>query len=117
MREVSFDRSDFTVILREDGKLGSNHIANFSKATMRHAKIREKKGPSQGIIQKCEPQERVPWVPTFEERTQNETLRQERCVRELKKESQDTFYSPAEAWVMPAPSSMKPEERQFVIDS
>ena len=34
-----------------------------------------------------------------------------------KKESQDTFHSPAEAWKMPAPSSTNPEERQFVIDS
>ena len=34
-----------------------------------------------------------------------------------KKESQDTFYSPAEAGIMPAPSSNKPEERQFVVDS
>ena len=64
----------------------------------------------------------------FEERTQNETVRQERCacgaawnlakdVCELKKESQDTFYSLAKAWVMPAPSSKKSEERQSVIDS
>ena len=45
------------------------------------AKIREKKGPSQGIIQTSEPQERIPWAPRFEERTQNETLRQERCAR------------------------------------
>ena len=60
--------------------------------------------------------------PKFEERTQNEILRQEWCARRdvwelakdvynLKKESKDTFYSPAEAWVMPAPSSTKPEER------
>ena len=80
-------------------------------------------------MQKCEPQERVPWAPKFEERTQNETVRQERCARgaawnlakdvcELKKESQDTFYSPAKAWVMPAPSSKKPKERcSVVIDS
>ena len=37
--------------------------------------------------------------------------------RNSTKESQDTFYSLAEAWIMPAPSSKKPEERQFVIDS
>ena len=50
---------------------------------MRHEKILDKTGPSQGIIQKCEPQERVPWAPKFEDRTQDETLRQERCARSL----------------------------------
>ena len=87
---------------------------------MRPVKIREKNGPSQGITLKCEPQERNPWAPKFEERTQDDTVKQERCarrdawelakdVRKLKKkDSQDTFYSPA---------STKPEERHFVIDS
>ena len=37
--------------------------------------------PSRRIIQKCERQERVPCSPKFEERTQNEILRQERCAR------------------------------------
>ena len=83
---------------------------------MRPVKIREKKGPSQGIIQKCEPQERNAWAPKFEERTQDETLKQERCaskdawdleedVHKLKKESKETFFSPPEAQVIPAPSS------------
>ena len=60
-------------ILREDGKLGSNHTGKFSKTTMRPVKIREKKGQSQGIIHKCEPQERNPWTPKFDERTQDES--------------------------------------------
>ena len=34
-----------------------------------------------GIIQKCEPQERNPWAPKLEERTQDETLKPERCAR------------------------------------
>ena len=53
----------------------------FSKTPMRLAKIRWKKGFSQGIIQKSEPQERTPWASRFEERTQDETLKQERCAR------------------------------------
>ena len=40
-----------------------------------------KKGPSQGIVQKCEHQEPNPSAPIFEERTQDETLKQERCAR------------------------------------
>ena len=64
----------------------------------------------------------------FEERTQNEILRQEWCARKAawnlakdvykqKKDSKETFYSLAEVWVMPTTSSTNPEERQFIIDS
>ena len=38
-------------------------------------------------------------------------------VYKLKNEKTDTFYSPAEARVLPAPSSENPEDREFVIDS
>ena len=38
-------------------------------------------GQSKGIMQKCEPQERILWAPKFEERPQNETVRQELCAR------------------------------------
>ena len=48
-------------ILREVGKLGSKHAVVFSKGTWHHIKIRERKGPSQGVMQKCEPQERILW--------------------------------------------------------
>ena len=59
-------------------------------------------------MQKCEPQERSPWAPKFEERTGDETLKQERCARrearnlaknvcKLKKKEKDAFYSLAEA--------------------
>ena len=34
-----------------------------------------------------------------------------------KKSRKNAFCSSAEAWVMPAPSSKKPEEREFLIDS
>ena len=38
-------------------------------------------------------------------------------VHKLKTRDKATFYSLTEAWVMPAPSSKKPEEREFVVDS
>ena len=40
-----------------------------------------------------------------------------KSVYELKTRDTATFCSPTEAWVMPAPSSKKPEEREFVVDS
>ena len=64
-----------------NGKLGSNHTVKFSKGTRHHMKIRTRKGPSQGVVKKCEPQERNPCSPTFDDRTQQETLQQERCAR------------------------------------
>ena len=59
----------------------------------------------------------------FEDRSQEETDRQQRCARskawnlaeniyKLKEKDQVTFYSPAEEWVLP-----EPEEREFVVDS
>ena len=61
-------------IQRENGKLGLIHTVKFLKATMRPVKIRERQGPSQRIIQKCERQKPNPWAPKLEKRTQDETL-------------------------------------------
>ena len=43
--------------------------------------LRERKGPSRGIIQKCAPHERGSCAPKFEDRSHEETLNQERCAR------------------------------------
>ena len=58
-------------ILREAGKIGTWH----------HVKIRERQGPLQGVLQKCELQERNLCAPKFDERTRDETLKQERFAR------------------------------------
>ena len=78
--------------------------------------------------QKCELRERGHCAPNFEERSQEETLHQERCARraawnlakhiyKLKSAGKTPFYTPNEARVMPAPTSKRPEEREFVVDS
>ena len=72
--------------------------------------------------------ERIPWAPKFEERTQDETLKQEGCARreagdlakdvqKLKKGENRCFLISCRSLVMWATSSTKPEEREFVIDS
>ena len=48
-----------------------------------HHKKRERTGPSRGLIQKCEPHERSPCAPRFEDRTEDETLHQERYARRV----------------------------------
>ena len=85
-----------------------------------------RKGPSRGVIQKGEPHERSPCAPKFEERTPEETSRQEECARKaawdlarkifkLKAEDKATFYSPVEIKA-PVLVSKNTEERMFVVD-
>ena len=61
--------------------LGPNRRVQFSKATLRHSNIRKSKGPSLGVIQVKNPHQRSPYAPKFEDRSQEETERQERCAR------------------------------------
>ena len=67
-------------------------------------------------------------MPKFEDWSQEETGWQERCAREaawrlaksvlkLKEKHKTTFFSPSENWCLPSPSTIKPEEREFVVDS
>ena len=64
----------------------------------------------------------------FEDRSHEETERQQRCARskawnlakniyKLKEKDKVTFYFPAEEWVLPAASTKEPEERVLVVDS
>ena len=46
-------------------------------------KIRERKGPSQGVTQRSDPHERSPYAPKFEDRCEEETLKRERCARRV----------------------------------
>ena len=83
--------------------------------------MQESKGPSLGIICPANPHERSPCAPKFEDRSQEETERQERCARGdasrlaksilmLRGKDKATFFSLAEVWCLPAPSVIKQEE-------
>ena len=69
-----------------------------------------------------------PMLKKFEDRSQEETERQERYAREaawrlaknilkLKEKHKTAFFSLSENWCLPSPSTIKPEEREFVVDS
>ena len=99
----------------------------FTKAVARHANIRDQ-NPSLGYFCPGEPHQRSPNVPKSEDRSQEETEWQEQGAREaawklaksvlkLKEQERATFFSPSENWCLPAPSTLKPEEREFVVDS
>ena len=98
----------------------------FKKAIARHTKIRDQ-NPSLGYICPGEPHERSPNAPKFEDRSQEETEWQEQGAREaawnlaknvlkLKEHERATFFSSPENRCLPA-STLKPEEREFVVDS
>ena len=98
----------------------------FTKATARHTKIGDQ-NPSLGMICPGKPHQRSPNAPKFEDRSQEETEWQEQGTREaawklaksvlkLKEKNKATFFSPSENRCLPA-STLKPEEREFVVDS
>ena len=72
-------------VLRKAGQTRLNasagHTIKFSGRTWYEIQIRERKGPSRGVVQKCELHERNPCASKFEERTPEETSRQEECAR------------------------------------
>ena len=98
----------------------------FKKAIARHTKIRDQ-NPSLGYICPGEPHERSPNAPKFEDRSLEETKWQEqgaleaawklaKNVLKLKEHERATFFSSPENRCLPA-STLKPEEREFVVDS
>ena len=97
-----------------------------TKAIARHTKIRDQ-NPSLGCIYPGEPHQRSPNAPKFEDRSQKETEWQEQGAREaawklaksvltFKEKDKATFFPPSENRCLPA-SNLKPEEREFVVDS
>ena len=100
----------------------------FTKSTLRHASIREKKGPSLGKLNVKVPHQRSPYAMKFEDKSHEETERQQRCARskawnlakniyKLKEKDKAAFYFPAEECVLPAASTKELEEREFVVYS
>ena len=71
-----------TTILRKSSNiLKPIRCVKFTKAVLRHANIRDQ-NPSLGMICPGDPHQRNPNAPKFEDRSQEETERQERCARE-----------------------------------
>ena len=93
--------------------LGLIRKVRFTQSTLRQASIQERKGPSHGKIQVKHLHQGSPYAMKFEDRSHEETERQQRC----KEKDKTTFYSPAEEWVLPAASTKEPEDREFVVDS
>ena len=61
--------------------LGPIRRVRFTKSTLRHASIPKKKGPSLGKINVKVLHQRSPHATKFEDRSQEDTERQQRCAR------------------------------------
>ena len=72
--------------------LGPKHAVKFSEGTWHQIKIRERRSPSRGTIQKCALHERSPCATKFGERSHEETLHQERCARKAARDLAQNIY-------------------------
>ena len=99
----------------------------FTMSTLRQARILEKKGPSLGKT-KVVPRWRSPYAPQFEDRSPEETGRQQQCAQskawdlaknmyKLKENDNAAFFSPTKKWILPSASLRESCEREFVVDS
>ena len=68
-----------------------------------------------GAIQPSRLHERSPYVPNFEDLTQEETWELANSFHKLNKNT--TFFSPSLDWCLPTPSTIKPKATEFVVDS
>ena len=114
---------------RELGKLGSKHAVKFSKGTWHQIKIRERNGPSRGIIPQSVNFMNVVLARQNSEKdhmrrlwTKKDASTKQRGdwrkYYKLKSADKATFFILLfEARVMPAPTSKSSEEREFVVDS
>ena len=121
-----------TIGLRLSGHGAADVDVNLTEE-LRHAEtnptceIHKGYCPSLGLICPGELHQRSPNAPKFEDRSQEETEWQEQGAREaawilakhvfkLKEHERSTFFSSPENRCLPA-STLKPEEREFVVDS
>ena len=104
----------------------ANPTCEIHKGYSRYTKIRDK-NPSLGYICPGDPHRRSPNAPKFEDRSLEETEWQEQGAREaawklaknvlkLKEHQRAAFFPLSENRCVPA-STLKPEEREFVVDS
>ena len=102
--------------------LGTDSKNTIHSVYATSSKYPGKTGPSLGKINVKHPPQRSPYAIKIEDRSHEETERQERCARgkawnfakninKLKEKDKTTFCSPSEEWVLPVASTKEPEER------
>ena len=126
MTKALWDMTPPKSVLRKSTDMPKIQRVKFTKVFARHAKIWDQ-NPTLGYIYPCEPLDRSPNAPKFEDRSQEETGWQEQGAREaawkldknvfkLKEHARAAFFSSPENRCHLA-STLKLEEREFVVDS
>ena len=112
----------FSDFMERHPSLGTNSTSTIHKKCAASSKHARNKGPSLGKIQVKLPHQWSPYAFKFEDRSQEETGRYERCacgdawkfaknIYKLKEKDKATFFSPTDEWSLPVASTIKPEER------
>ena len=103
-----------SIILKSTTVSRPTRTVQLSKISLRLNKIRGNNGPSLGVTQRTSPHDHSPYVPKFEDLSQEETERQEwrmeKGVLKLEGTDQATLFSTTVFWCFPAPSVIKLEE-------
>ena len=122
-----WSRRSLPSILRKSSNIRKPiRCVQCTKAVVPHANIRDQ-NLSLGMICPGDPHQRSPNALKFKDRSQEETEWQEQGAREaawklaksvlkFKEKNKAAFFSPSEIRCLPAPSTLKPEEREFVVD-
>ena len=97
------------------GHVAPHQISGEKRSIARsHAKVRTSR--AQSVCAKIWRKNSWWNLATRKMRPQKHRIRRKMSTSS-KNEGKAAFYSPTEGWVMPAPSSKKPEEREFAVDS
>ena len=94
--------SDSVTISRKGTKvLGEIRRVRFTRAVLRQANIRESKGPPLNKIQVKSAHQRSPYAAKFDDRSQEETERQERCARgDARKLAESVFVHNGKSYIL-----------------
>ena len=107
--------------------LGPTQRVRFTRAALRQANIRDNQGPSLNKMQVKSAHQRSPYAVKFEDRSQEETERQERCAAETrgdlprifissKKKEKAAFFSLSDGWFLLAhPQESRRKEILWLI--
>ena len=102
--------------------MGSNCTVKFSKGTWHHRQNRERMSfksvnPMSGIRVLPDLKEEHKTKPCNKKDARRVAWDSAKKFTSSRMRIKTRFCSPTEVWVMPTPSSKKPEEREFVVDS
>ena len=115
-----------SILRKSSNILKPIRCVRLTKAVVSHGNIRDQ-NPSLGMVCPSDPHHGNPNAPKFEDRSQEVTEWQERraeaawkmtrCVLKLMEKHKTTFFPPSENLCLSSPQTIKPEEKEFVVDS